>query len=134
MPQENVDIAMRAMDGFNRRDLAAFTKSIASDIAWFPGFQRGLDGGSGYRGHRGVETYLANLEATWKELRFCPKEYRDLGDRVLALGRIEGRGSTGGVPVDAPMGIVLDFRGSEICSARSFLDHREALKAVGLEE
>jgi ketosteroid isomerase-like protein len=52
----------------------------------------------------------------------------------VALGRIEGRGSKGGVPVDAPMGIVIDFRGSEISRARSFLDHGEARKAVGLED
>jgi ketosteroid isomerase-like protein len=131
--QENVEVAERAMDGFNRRDLDAFTHSMTTDIEWLPAMERGLDG-SGYRGHHGVAAYSANLEATWEELRFRAQEYRDLGDKVLALGRIEGRGSRGGVPVDAPMGIVFDFRGSGISRARSFLDHADALKAVGLEE
>ena len=62
----------------------------------------------------GVAAYFANLEATWEELRFCGARYRNLGSQVLALGRMEGRGSRGGVPVDAPMGIVIDFRGLEI--------------------
>jgi ketosteroid isomerase-like protein len=130
---EHLKIAERAMDAFNRRDLDAFTHSMTTDIEWLPAMERGLDG-SGYRGHQGVAAYSANLEATWEELRFRAQEYRDLGDQVLALGRIEGRGSKGGVPVDAPMGIVFDFRGSEISRARSFFDHGAAMNAVGLEE
>jgi len=120
------------MEAFNRRDLGAFTDSMTSDVEWLPALEHGLDGG-GYLGHRGVAAYFANLEATWEELRWDAEEYRDLGTRVLALGRIEGRGKTGGVPVDAPMGIVVDFRGSEISRARSFLDHDEALETAGLE-
>jgi ketosteroid isomerase-like protein len=133
MSRENVEIAEGAMDAFNRRDLGAFTQSMTSDIEWFPALERGLDGG-GYHGHEGVAAYFANLEATWEALRFRAEGYRDLGDQVLALGRMEGRGSRGGVPVDAPMGIVIDFRGPEISRARSFLDHGEALKAVWLEK
>ena len=133
MSQENVEVAERAMDAFNRRDLHAFTQSMTLDIEWFPALERGLDGG-GYRGHDGVAAYFANLEVTWKELRFHSDEYRDLGEQVLALGCIRGRGNSSGVPVDAPMGIVWDFRGPEVFRARSFLTWDEALKAVGLEE
>jgi ketosteroid isomerase-like protein len=61
--QQLVEIAERAMDAFNRRDLDAFTRSMTSDIEWFPALERGLDG-SGYRGHEGVATHFANLEAT----------------------------------------------------------------------
>jgi ketosteroid isomerase-like protein len=130
--QEHVEIAERAMDGFNRRDLDAFTHSMTADVEWFPAMERGLDRRD-YRGRQGVASYSANLEATWEELRFRAREYRDLGEQVLALGSIEGRGSRGGVPVDSPMGIVFDFRGLQISRARSFLDLGEALKAVGLE-
>jgi ketosteroid isomerase-like protein len=131
--QEQVEIAEKAMDAFNTRDLDAFTHSMTSDIEWLPALERGLDG-RGYVGHEGVAAYFANLEATWDELRFRADEYRDLGDQVLALGHIGGRGTRGGVPVDAPMGIVFDFRGLEISRARSFLDHGEALNAAGLKD
>jgi ketosteroid isomerase-like protein len=131
--QENVETAERALDAFNRRDLQAFARSMTSDVEWFPALERGLDGGS-YRRYEGVASYFANLEATWKEPWFCPEEYRDLGEQVLALGRIRGRGSSSDVPVDAPMGIVFDFRGPEVCRARSFLTWAEALEAAALEE
>ena len=129
--RERLEIAEQTMDAFNARDVNGFRHSMSSDVEWLPALERGFDG-SGYVGHEGVAAYFANLEATWAELRFSAEEYRDLGNQVLALGRIAGRGSRGGVPVDAPMGIVIDFRGLEISRARSFLDHGEALRALGL--
>jgi ketosteroid isomerase-like protein len=59
---------------------------------------------------------------------------RDLGDRVLMLGRVEGRGKSSGVPVNMPLAQVYDFRDGKVCRIRSYLDHAEALKTVGLEE
>jgi hypothetical protein len=52
-----------------------------------------------------------------------PEEYCDLGDRVLALGRMTGLGRGGGVPVDAPWGGVYDFRDGKVSRIRDHLDH-----------
>jgi ketosteroid isomerase-like protein len=49
------------------------------------------------------------------------------------LGRLEGRGK-GGVPIDASLGMVFDFRGGTISRIRGFLDHARALEAAGLRE
>jgi ketosteroid isomerase-like protein len=133
MSKENAETARRVMDAFNRRDLDAFTASTTSDIEWFPALERGFDGG-GYLGSEGVTSYFANLRATWEEQCFRAGESRGLGEQVLVLGRMEGRGSGSGVPDDSQMGIVFEFRGSLICRARSFLDRPEALRAVRLEE
>lgn len=62
------------------------------------------------------------------------EEFRDLGDRVLVLGRMEGRGRGSGVPVDAPLGFIYDFRGIKVSRARVYLNHGEALRAAGLSE
>jgi len=120
--------AEMAMEAFHARDLGAIRRSMTSDMKWLPALERGFDGG-GYVGHEGVAAYFANLEAMWEELRFSAGEYRDLGDQVLALGRIEGRGNKAGVPVEAPMGIVFDFRGSEISCARSFSRPRRSAES-----
>jgi len=74
------------------------------------------------------------LLATWEEVRLVTEEVRDFRESVIWLGRIEGRGRGSGVPVDAPMGAVFDYRGRKIWRARSYLDHGQALEAVGLEE
>ena len=47
-------------------------------------------------------------------------EVRDLGDRVLVFSRFAGRGRGSGVSIDAPLGVIFDFRGGKrIFPARS---------------
>jgi ketosteroid isomerase-like protein len=133
MSQENVEIAERVMDAFNRRDIDAFVQPTTTDFEWFPALGVAVEGGS-FVGREGVETYFEVLRATWEEIRLVTQEFRDFGESVIWLGRIEGRGRGSGVPVDAPMGAVFDFRGRKVWRARSYLDHGQALKAVGLEE
>ena len=65
----------------------------------------------GYRGREGVEKFAADTRENWEELQSLPEEFRDLGDRVLVLGRMKGRGKGSGVPVDSPYVTILDFRG-----------------------
>ena len=50
------------------------------------------------------------------------------------LWAFENSDGRGGVPVDAPWGLICDFRGDEICCTRTSLDHGEALRAAGLSE
>jgi ketosteroid isomerase-like protein len=73
-------------------------------------------------------------EQSTPSVRVLPEEFRDLGDRVLMLGRMTGRGLGSGVPVDAPIGMVFACRGDKISRIRSFLDHGEALVVAGLSE
>jgi ketosteroid isomerase-like protein len=86
-----------------------------------------------YRGRDGIETYLGEVRNTWEELHVLGDEIRDLGDRVLVLGRVEGRGRGSGVQVDALVGFVLDFRGVKVSRVRAYLDQGEALRAAGLK-
>jgi hypothetical protein len=44
----------------------------------------------------------------------------------------EGLGRTGGVPVDTPMGEVIDFSDGKTSRACVYLDYREALRSAGL--
>ena len=78
--------------------------------------------------------YIAWPEHTWEELRIVGAQFRDLGDRVLVLGRAEGRGRGSGVPVDTSHGFVVELRGQKLSRVRTFLDHAEALRAAGLRD
>ena len=92
-----------------------------------------IDGNS-FQRREGMQAYFADVDGAWEELRLIYDEYRDLGDRVLVLGRLEGRGRGSGAVVETPQGAVADFRDGKLSSVRSYLDHAEALKAVGLAE
>jgi len=133
MSQANVEIAKKVVDAFNRRDVEGFFALAASDFDWYPAMAATVEG-SGYRGRDGIEKFLVDIGDAWGEYRLVPNEFRDLGDRVLVLGRVEGRGRGSGVPVSTPWGVVYDFRDGKVSRAHAFFDHAEALRAAGLAD
>jgi ketosteroid isomerase-like protein len=136
MPRDKVDVARRAIDAYNRRDFdGAFAELLTPDLEFYPGTARALDEGV-YRGREGAERFVVETSENWEEgpLQSIPEEFRDLGDRVLVLGRLKGRGRSSGAPVDQPYVSILDFRGDRIWRNRVYLDHAEGLRAAGLSE
>jgi ketosteroid isomerase-like protein len=134
MARDKVDVARRANDAYNRRDVDGLFAELATpDFEYYPAIVRALDGG-GYRGRDGVERFAVDTRENWEELQTIAEEFRDLGDRVLVLGRMKGRGKSSGVPVDQPFANILDFRGDRIWRSRVYLDHAEGLRAAGLSE
>lgn len=131
MSQENVEVVRQLMDAFSRRDIDGLAETTTSDFEWFPVFAARVEGDV-YRGREGIETFLGEIHETWEEFRPVPEEYRDLGDLVLALGRLRTRGRASGVPVDSQWGGVYDLRDGRVSRVRTFLDHGEASRAAGL--
>jgi ketosteroid isomerase-like protein len=127
-----VEIVKVLMDAVNRRDIDAVAGVTTPNFEWFPVFAARVEGDV-YRGREGIETFLGEVDETWEEFRPMPEEYRDLGDRVLGLGRLKTRGRGSGVPIDEPWGGVYDIRGGKISRIRTYLDHDEALRAAGPE-
>jgi ketosteroid isomerase-like protein len=134
MPRDKVEVAKRALDANNRRDVdGLFAELVTPDFVWDSAMARGLDGG-GYRGREGVERFAADTSEYWEEFQNTAEEFRDLGDRVLVLGRLTGRGKRSGAPIDQPYAGILDFRGDRICRYRAYFDRADALRAAGLSE
>jgi ketosteroid isomerase-like protein len=128
----NVDVATQAIDAFNERNVEAFAAFTTPDFEWSPSMVA-IEGQT-YRGREGIDTYFGNLKNAWEEFQVLRDEFRDLGDLVVMLGRLQGRGKGSGVPVDSSLGMVFDFRGGTISRIRGYLDHAEALRAAGLSE
>jgi ketosteroid isomerase-like protein len=133
MSLANVDIARRLIGAFNQDDVDAVMEFLTSDFEWFPVMPATVEGGS-YLGREAVEAYIEDSREIWEEFHILAEQFRDLDDRALMLGRMEGRGSGSGVKVDTPYGMVFDFRGDKISRVRSYLDHDEALRAGGRSE
>jgi ketosteroid isomerase-like protein len=115
--------------------------SMARSPTWGPPTSSGtrhspgpLDGGGGYGGREGVEQFAADISENWEELEALADEFRDLGDRVLVLGRLKARGKGSGAPVDTPYVGVFDFRGGRVWRYRVYLDRAEGLRAAGVSE
>src|ERR1700704_334047 len=131
MSQENVEIAKRATDALNRRDWDAFLALVTADFEWLPAMAGAVQD-IGYRGREDFADFAHEVEETWESLRAVMKEFRELGDQVLLLGRMEGRGRASGARVDTPVAEVMDFRDGKLSRDRVFLNQAEALEAVGL--
>jgi len=131
MSQDNVEIAKRSVDAFNRRDVQALLD--LGTPTWVLSSQL-LDASADFRGREGIERFYAMLSESWEEFRSVVDDYRDLGDRVLCLGRNTARGKGSGVTVDALTVAILDFRDGKVSRIRLYLDQSEALRAAGLSE
>jgi hypothetical protein len=130
--QQNVEIVRQALHAFSSGDADAFVALTTPDIEWTTGL--GAIEGEIFHGHEGVRTYFGRLSSAWEEFRFSAHELRDLDDVVLVLGRLEGRGRGGGVPVDSPVGAVWDLRDGKIWRLRAYLDHAKAAEVAGAPE
>jgi ketosteroid isomerase-like protein len=85
-----------------------------------------------YRGHDGVREMLRDLWDSFDDLQIEISEFRDLGDRLVAIGRTRGRGKASGADVESPNGFVTEFRDGKAISIRGYLDPRDALAAAGV--
>ena len=134
MSEANVEIARRVTDAYNRRDVdTVFAELATPDFEWWPALTKPYVGGC-YRGREGAERFAADTRENWEELQSVAEEYRDLGDRVLLLGRLKGRGKGSGVPLDQPYAVIFDSRSDRTWRFRAYFDRAEALKAVGPEK
>jgi ketosteroid isomerase-like protein len=131
MSRANVEIAKRVTHAFNRREIDAVVELATPDCVVTSQL---LDASADFREREGLERFYAMLDESWDDFQSVIEEYRDLGDRVLALGRNHGRGKGSRVPVDGPSGGLFEFRDGKIARIRLFLDHGEALRAAGLAE
>src|SRR6476661_2976632 len=131
MSQENVEIVRQMVAAFNRRDLDRLEEGSTLDMEWETAM--GAIEAEVFEGFEGAETYIERLGDAWEEFQTIAEDVRDVGERVLMLGRIVGRGKGSGVAVEMPLGQVFDFRDGKVCRIRSYLDHAEAIKAVGLD-
>jgi ketosteroid isomerase-like protein len=132
MSAENVEIAKRVIDAFNRRDVEGFFALAAPDFEWFPAMAGSIEGG--YRGRDGIEKYLVDIGEAWEEYRVFAEEFRALDDRVVMLGRIEGRGRGSRAWIDSPTGTIFEFLNGKMSRVHTYLDHGEALRASGRSE
>src|SRR6202171_5120445 len=130
MSEANVETAKRAMGSYNTRDLDY--KLMTPDFEWTTAMA-GVDN-EVMRGREGIDNYYESLDAAWERVRIFGGEFRDLGDRVLWLGQMEGRGRGSGATVVSPAASLYEFRDGRISRLRSFLDHGEALRAAGLTD
>ena len=135
MSQENVESFKRFADANNRRDVEALLAELDPEVEWQSAVLTSLGGeATVHRGHDGVREMLRDLYEAFSEFQVEFSDIRDLGDRVVAIGRWITRGEESGVETTPPLASVVDFKDGKAIRVRSYLDPQEALEAAGLRE
>ena len=132
MSAANLNVVERLLDAFNAKDLGRFTGLTTDDFLWSPSMV--AVEGEVFTGPAGIATYFDRMADGWDIFLLEDGSLRDLGDRVLWTGRLDGRGRISGALVSAPLDIIYEVRDGKVASMRSFLDRDEALKAAGLAQ
>jgi ketosteroid isomerase-like protein len=119
-----------AFAAFSKRDEAALLALAHPDVEFRAPTGALTRSGEPYLGHDGLRAYLRDVAAVWSELRVEPRDFREGGDVVVALGRIYAWGA--GRVVDAPVGWVWTLHEGRLVSGRVFDTQRAALDFAGL--
>ena len=99
MSQENVELVRALVEDWNSGarsfdrnakyfDPAVELESPLSSVAGQP-----------YRGHEGMDRWVRDIDEQFAVWRMEVGQIRDVGDWVLAIGSVSGRGRGSGVPV-----------------------------------
>ena len=131
MSQEHVDAVRRNMEAWNSGDLDGWLETMHPEVEWVSEIARRVeDPDLVYRGHEELRRYWDDFHAVW-DVTVELEETVDLGDTVLALGRVRALGEASGVDLDGPIAFVFEFEEGLARKARAYLDPQQALDAVG---
>jgi ketosteroid isomerase-like protein len=135
MSEENVEAIRRLMAAYNRRDIDAFLQAYDPAVEARP-LTLAMFGQEAtvYRGHEGIRQFIQDVDEALTDVHVEVVEVRDLGERVVATGRIQARGRASRAEIETPVSWLVEFRDGRVLRIRDYLDRDEALKAAGASD
>lgn len=120
------------MEAWNRGDVDGWLEPVHPEIEWTSAIAAQMQGAETvYRGTEEARWFWDEWHSIW-DLTVELSEIRDLGDTVVAIGRMHLRGKASGVDLeDQPVAYVGEFDGGLLRRMRSYRDPAEALRDAG---
>jgi ketosteroid isomerase-like protein len=130
---KNVEVVRAIFERWDAGDHSVPTENLDPTVEFETPFSS--VSGQPYRGYAGIEQWLRDIDEQFVEWRFRIDDVREVGNAVLAIGVVHGRGRASDIPLQFPSAIFFYF-GSDcrVTRARIYPDVNQALKAVGLAE
>jgi ketosteroid isomerase-like protein len=133
MSQENVEIARKAIDAFNRGGVDAWLRFLSPDVVWeslpLVGFR------DVYRGRAEARKWLEQLTEVFEEVHLEIEQITPLNDdRVLTESTQIARGTGSGLPVEQRAWEIVWLADGLITRRQPFSTRDQALEAAGLRE
>jgi ketosteroid isomerase-like protein len=131
MSKENVELARRCYDAFQRGDVTTALQPLGPAFVMEDSTRADA---MEYRGREGFLKWVGEWADMFDDWQIEVDRVLDAGGQVLALGRDWGRGKGSGVLVEEHFGHLWTFRGEEPTRMVFFNDWGKALEAAGLRE
>ena len=131
MSQENVEVAKAFYDAYNARNSEVLDRLLHPEAEITTLSARGGLGGDWSR--ETTRQYFEQLDEAWTGLCIEIEDYREVGERVVALGVARGAGMSSHVELVSDFAAVLAVRDSQIVLVDSYGSWKDALEAVGLQ-
>jgi uncharacterized protein len=132
MSQENVEVVRRIYANWAPGSSPSESNLLDPDIEWVnpryalePGTRKGIDA---------FTSITEDLDHRFGDFRMEVERLIDVGDRVVVIATMRGRGTGSGMEVENRHGSVWTIRDGKAVRFQWFQEPEEALEAVGLRE
>ena len=133
MSQEALDVTRAWFEAWNRGDLDAFIDLYAVDAEMTPPASW-VESGT-LKGRPAIRRFFEGLKEAWEgEDVAVLRELFRAGPEVISRMDWQVQGRTSGIATQLAITNINTVESGKIIRQRHYLDHDEALKAVGLEE
>jgi ketosteroid isomerase-like protein len=120
----------RGIEGWNRHDFEFAADQLADDVEWVPASPAAVEQPV-YHGKDAVARAFNQIWDTWDLWEFEEHEVRDLGDKVLWLGRVHMRGGASQVEMVQEAANLLEFVDDKVVRVQGFRSWEDAIEAAG---
>jgi len=125
------------VEAFNRRDLDVVVLAYRADLEYYP-YREFVDAALAepcYHGPSGYRRYIDDTQDAWgTEVLLRPTELIDLGEQFVLLAEMPMRARASGIELDQTYAGVSTLKDGRVIRQHDYLNHAEALEAVGLSD
>jgi ketosteroid isomerase-like protein len=128
MSREDLEVVKAFFDAYNARDVEAVDRLLHPEAEITT-----LSTRAGMPDHwrKGTtKQYFEQLDQAWTNLRAEVQDYRELGDRTVALGVLRGAGMASHVEVDRDFATVFVIRDAQILVLDTYDNWADGLEAA----
>jgi ketosteroid isomerase-like protein len=130
VPGENVDIVKDGLDAFNERGVEGILPFVHPDFEATTPPELASEPDT-YRGQDGVRRWFDSFDEVMEEIRWDPRAFHEVGDRVVVEFTLRARGKTTGLDFGQNAVMVWELRDGKAIGLQLFPTLDEALAAAG---
>jgi ketosteroid isomerase-like protein len=132
-PDLMVDLARRAAEAFNQRDVDALAALLHDDCEFHSAF--GAIEGRVYHGPAETADYVGDIDAMFDDWHLVNEEFHPGREgKIVSTYRAVGRARESGIPIDFALALLWQVHEGKLLRGEVHMDQAEALRRAGLEE